>query len=83
VCPCTLTIAAHTGPSLNILIKLTSIVALVMAPLFSPDFSKNNFWIGIVVAVVSVVLIVVWQKYLDRTDPRIDFTSLAVGEKSA
>jgi len=72
-----------SGPSLNILIKLTSIVALVMAPLFKPEFSLNNFWIGIVVAVISVVLIIIWQKYLDRTDPRIDFTSLAVGERSA
>jgi len=70
-----------SGPALNILIKLTSIVALVMAPLFKADFSASNWWIGLIIAIVSIVAIVIWQKYLDRTDPRIDFTALAVGEK--
>lgn len=70
-----------SGPALNILIKLTSIVALVMAPLFKPEFSASNWWIGLIIVVVSIVAIIIWQKYLDRTDPRIDFTALAVGEQ--
>lgn len=52
-----------------------------MAPLFKADFSASNWWIGLIIAIVSIVAIVIWQKYLDRTDPRIDFTALAVGEK--
>ena len=72
-----------SGPALNILIKLTSIVALVMAPVFKPAFSNENWYIGLIVAVGSVIAMYAWQKYLDRTDPRIDFTGLAVGEKAA
>ena len=52
-----------------------------MAPLFKPQFSASNWWIGLIIAVISIVAIIIWQKYLDRTDPRIDFTALAVGEK--
>jgi H(+)-translocating pyrophosphatase len=62
-----------SGPALNILIKLTSVVALVMAPAFTMQFTRDNWWVAIIVFVVATVAAIAWRFYLKRTDPKIDF----------
>jgi len=52
------------GPSLNILIKLMSIVALVLANLFK----EPVWWIAVIICVASLVLGAILYKYLIKDD---------------
>ncbi|MBT9559283.1 MAG: sodium/proton-translocating pyrophosphatase, partial [Myxococcales bacterium] len=62
-----------SGPALNILIKLTSVVALVFAPAFTSTFTRDFYWVAIIVFVVAAAVAIAWRVYLKKTDPKIDF----------
>jgi membrane protein implicated in regulation of membrane protease activity len=64
------------------LIKLTSVVALVMAPAFTMTFTRDNWWIAIIVFVVASVVAIAWRFYLKKTDPKIDFLAEQGGAAS-
>jgi low temperature requirement protein LtrA len=48
-------------------------VALVMAPAFTADFSRDNWWIGLIIFGVAVIIVLLWLLYLKKTDDPIDF----------
>jgi K(+)-stimulated pyrophosphate-energized sodium pump len=62
-----------SGPALNILIKLTSVVALVMAPCFTQTFSRDYWWVAVIIFVIASLAAIGWRVYLKATDPKIDF----------
>eukprot|EP00941_MAST-03F_sp_MAST-3F-sp1_P000246 g246.t1 len=61
-----------SGPSLNILIKLMSIVALVLAPLFKTccqeEFGKEGVISGLVLLVATIVMCILIQKWMEKSN---------------
>eukprot|EP00004_Rigifila_ramosa_P024578 TRINITY_DN716_c0_g1_i1.p1 TRINITY_DN716_c0_g1~~TRINITY_DN716_c0_g1_i1.p1 ORF type:complete len:724 (-),score=177.87 TRINITY_DN716_c0_g1_i1:71-2209(-) len=72
-----------SGPSLNILIKLMSIVALVLANLFEEPI----WWVAVIVSVVSAILSALLYKYVIKDDPNSDLSVILrkaqAGQQSA
>jgi len=53
-----------SGPALNILIKLMSVVSLLLAPLFSPGAWEDGKWVyGLILLVLVTVFLFVFIKY--------------------
>jgi len=61
-----------SGPSLNILIKLMSIVALVLANLFE----EPVWWVAVIVAVLSAILGALLYKFLIKDDEANDLANI-------
>lgn len=45
-----------SGPALNILIKLMSILALTVAPIFRDDYHPKTYWVGLIFLGVFIIL---------------------------
>mmetsp|Transcript_3152 Transcript_3152/g.10340 ORF Transcript_3152/g.10340 Transcript_3152/m.10340 type:complete len:866 (-) Transcript_3152:650-3247(-) len=74
-----------SGPSLNILLKLLSIVSLVVAPLFRAETQEEYWWVSIIIFVVALLFVIGWTAYLRRSEisfdvPEGDMQSSATGE---
>eukprot|EP00179_Madagascaria_erythrocladioides_P024274 CAMPEP_0198338572 /NCGR_PEP_ID=MMETSP1450-20131203/35259_1 /TAXON_ID=753684 ORGANISM="Madagascaria erythrocladiodes, Strain CCMP3234" /NCGR_SAMPLE_ID=MMETSP1450 /ASSEMBLY_ACC=CAM_ASM_001115 /LENGTH=804 /DNA_ID=CAMNT_0044043455 /DNA_START=26 /DNA_END=2441 /DNA_ORIENTATION=- len=70
-----------SGPSLNILIKLTSIVALVMAPAFRRDFQKEYWWIALIVFTASTIFVTLWCLWLKKKELPMDVPDSAMAKE--
>jgi len=61
-----------SGPALNILIKLMSIVSLVLAPVFKSccqeGFSTAGLIAGFVIFIVATLICMMIQRYMDKTN---------------
>jgi H(+)-translocating pyrophosphatase len=74
-----------SGPSLNILLKLLSIVSLVVAPLFRAETQEEYWWVAIIIFVVALLFVIGWSAYLRRSEitfdvPAEDIESSTTGE---
>merc|ERR1712072_44639 len=45
-----------SGPALNILIKLMSVLSLTCGGLFRGDWDKNTYWVGIIFFVIEIIV---------------------------
>lgn len=65
-----------SGPALNILIKLMSMVSLVIAPLLSPADWDTYYWgfipLGIVIIVSYIVYVKYWKNFEDMVDKKME-----------
>jgi len=63
-----------SGPSLNILIKLMSVISLVIAPLMTTDggdgtrddWEKNRWWHGLIILIILVIFGITYQCVISR-----------------
>jgi len=60
-----------SGPSLNILIKLMSMIALVFAPKMKGEREWDLWYVAVIIAAVVIIFIVVYNKFVGATE--IDF----------
>jgi len=69
-----------SGPALNILIKLMSVVSLLLAPLFSDGAWQDNKWIyGLIVMIVVAIFLYFFLKYTNSGE---EFGRKAINEAS-
>jgi hypothetical protein len=50
-----------------------------MAPAFTESFSRENWWVAIIIFVVFVAAALAWRFYLKKTDPKVDFLAEQAG----
>merc|ERR1711871_43693 len=67
-----------SGPALNILIKLMSVLALLLAPIFREDWA--TWWVGLIVLAVAAVVCAVayyfvWVKGDEQPKPKSEEVS--------
>jgi Na+/H+-translocating membrane pyrophosphatase len=56
-----------SGPALNILIKLMSVIALTIAPLIAGNENWNNFWVGLFPVLISIgATVFYWYNYEEQ-----------------
>merc|ERR1712072_1495615 len=56
-----------SGPALNILIKLMSVIALTIAPLIAGNENWDNFWVGLFPVAISVgATVFYWHNYEEQ-----------------
>jgi len=62
-----------SGPSLNILIKLMSVISLVIAPLMTqgndepkPTWNKTTWWIGLIILGALIAFVVLYQLFINK-----------------
>eukprot|EP00698_Gefionella_okellyi_P020998 TRINITY_DN668_c0_g1_i2.p1 TRINITY_DN668_c0_g1~~TRINITY_DN668_c0_g1_i2.p1 ORF type:complete len:805 (-),score=241.39 TRINITY_DN668_c0_g1_i2:137-2551(-) len=61
-----------SGPALNILIKMSSVLSLMLSPLYSEPwpFQRPNYWIGIIIlgaALIATLLFIVQGRYAKKS----------------
>merc|ERR1719203_2770301 len=73
---------ATSGPALNILIKLMSMVALTIAPLIRGNKDWENWHFGVIPFVIFILVtgVLVCKKILTWTDPLANLQSNAAAE---
>ena len=67
-----------SGPALNILIKLMSVLALLLAPIFREDWA--TWWVGLIVLAVAAVFTgaayyFVWVKEEEQPKPAAEIST--------
>jgi len=60
-----------SGPSLNILIKLMSMIALVFAPKMKGEAEWDLWYVALVIALITIIFIVAFNKFVSAAE--IDF----------
>ena len=70
-----------SGPALNILIKLMSMVSLTIAPLIKGNDDYDNFYIGFAPLVILVVVVGLVWKYIVMSD-KYNYQNVGAADKS-
>jgi H(+)-translocating pyrophosphatase len=71
-----------SGPSLNVLIKLMSLISLVFAPVFKhPSLQNYGLWYVALIIGVALILFIVTFLYLTRNTNTMDFDAVIAEQK--